>query len=101
MTKTIIALSLMFASLGASAASINNAVRITSKVENGVSITRVFNGSLFATICRGEIRVLTANEEVIVKEVKKLVVSGDRIETVKVSLDQEIIASEADLICEL
>lgn len=99
MTKSIIALTFMFASLGVSAASINNAVRITSKVENGVSITRIFNGSLFATICRGEIRVLTASEEVIVKEVKKLVVSGDRIEKVKVSLDQEIIASEAMIEC--
>lgn len=99
MSKTIIALSLMLASLGASATT-NKAVKITSKVDAGTSVTRVFNGSLFTTVCRGEIRVLTANDEVIVKNVNKLVVRGDEVQVLKVVLDQEIVATEAALVCQ-
>lgn len=100
MTKLFIALSLMIATLGASA-SVNRAVKISSKVVDGTSITRIFNGSFFATICRGEITLLTANDEVVVRDVKKLVVGTDSIEHVVITLDQEIIDSKANLVCEL
>lgn len=100
MSKNILALTLLFASLAANATT-NNAVKITSRIVDGKSITRIFNGSLFTTICRGEIRVLTANDEVLVKEINKLVVPGDKIKEVTVALDQEIIDSEASLSCYL
>lgn len=100
MSKTIIALSLMLASLGASAAT-NKAVRITSKVENGLSVTRVFNGSLFTTVCRGEVRVVTADEQVLVKEITKLVVRSDEVQVLRLQADQEIVASEAILNCQV
>lgn len=99
MSKTIIALSLMFASLGASAA-VNRAVKITSKVDDGISVTRVFNGSLFTTVCRGQVKVLTADEEVLVKEINKLVVRGEEVQVLRLAAETEIIASEANLVCQ-
>lgn len=100
MFKLLLAFALVLSSLS-SFATVNRAVKITSKVVDGNSVTRVFNGSLFTTICRGEISVLTANDEVVVKEVKKLVVRGDKVEQIIISLDDEIVDSQARLVCEL
>lgn len=98
MTKIIIALTLMLSSLSSFAAR-DTGVKISSKVIDGISVTRVYNPSIFAAVCRGEIRVVTADDEVVVREVKKLVLGGDKEERLTVALDQEIVKSEAILEC--
>lgn len=75
------------------AAEVKNGYRIDSYVQNEKAITTVFNGSLFTMVCSGQIYGETVDGELISKDIKKLIVGGDKV--VKITLDSNEVMVEA------
>lgn len=76
------------------AAVVKNGYRIDSYVDNTKAVTRIFNGSIMTMVCSGKLVGETVDGEIVVQEVKKIIVGGDKV--VKVTLNSDLVMVEAD-----
>lgn len=67
--------------------------KVRTIVANDKASVSVYNGSLFTIVCSGVLAAESLEGEIVVKEIKKLVVSGDK--TAKVTLESDLVMVDA------